>query len=351
MEDASCSGSTPFKRLVDHQSRDLSLHQDRHVSRGALGQSSFRSSQLHPAQGQQDAFGAFMGSASALPGFESDAATRLTPSLPFAQVAPPHAAAHPGFSSPMQMQMQTPAPASATSNWAADFNRFTAQQQRAPAPTLTPARQMSHSPAAQTSFQSAFAQPNFASAFGQSAFSPPVGATAEPDFDQEMSRWMSAHGAGNMQEVDAAMDQIARELEESEAVAAAIEASRQTHVESLEMGTLSLDSKEPELDTSPAMEQEQELQLEREQLHEPEPEPELEKETTDAQNSKSAVAEAAEKLLDAVKHESGEKWQNSIFLSLMRDFRDGRKDIVGDEIRSTGGGTGETTPAVQPVAT
>ena len=39
MEDASCSGSTPFKRIVDHQSRDLSLHQDRHVSRGAFGQS------------------------------------------------------------------------------------------------------------------------------------------------------------------------------------------------------------------------------------------------------------------------------------------------------------------------
>lgn len=291
-----------------------------------------------------------MGSASALPGFESDATTRLTPSLPFAQVAPPHAAAHPSFSS-SPMQMQTPAPASTASNWAADFNRFTAQQQRAPAPALAPARQMSHSPA-QTSFQPAFAQPNFASAFSQSVFSPPVGAAAaEPDFDQEMSRWMSAHGAGNMQEVDAAMDQIARELEESEAVAAAIEASRQTHVEALEIGTLSLDSKEPELDLSPAMEQEQELQLEREQLHEPEPEPELEKEpAADAQNSRSAVAEAAEKLLDAVKHESGEKWQNSIFLSLMRDFRDGRKDIVGDEIRSTGG-TGETTPAVQPVAT
>ncbi|KAL6854622.1 hypothetical protein J3F83DRAFT_477159 [Trichoderma novae-zelandiae] len=343
MEDASCSGSTPFKRLVDHQSRDLSHHQDRHVSRGAFGQNTFRSSPLHPAQGQQDAFGAFMGNASALPGFESDATARLTPSLPFTQVAPPHAAAHAGFSSPMQMQ--TPAPASAASNWAADFNRFTAQQ-RAPAPA--PARQMNHSPA-QTSFQPAFAQPNFASAFGQSVFSPPLGAAAEPDFDQEMSRWMSAHAAGNMQEVDAAMDQIARELEESEAVAAAIEASRQTHLETPEIGTLSLDSKEPEPEPAPVMEQQEDLQLEREQFLEPEPE--LEKEPAEAQNNKSAVAEAAEKLLDAVKHESGEKWQNSIFLSLMRDFRDGRKDIVGDEIRSTGAGETTTTPAVQPLAT
>ncbi|KAL7788205.1 hypothetical protein V8C37DRAFT_388847 [Trichoderma ceciliae] len=333
MEDASCSGSTPFKRLVDHQSRDLSHHQDRHVSRGAFGQSSFRSSPLHPAQGQQDGFGAFMGSASALPGFESDPATRLTPSLPFAQVAPTHAAAHPGFSSPMQMAT----PASNVSNWAADFNRFSVQQ-RSPAPTaLTPSRQMNHSPA-QTNYQPTFAQPtfaqpNFASAFGSSMFSPPAGAMAEPEFGQEMSRWMSAHGGGNMQEVDAAMEQMARELEESEAVAAAVEASRLTDLEAPEIGNLSLDSRKLESQLEPIMEQRQE--------------PELEKEQTDAQTPKSAVAEAAEKLLDCVKHENGEKWQNSIFLSLMRDFRDGRKDIVGDEIRSTG----ETTPAAHPVAT
>ncbi|KAM0262317.1 hypothetical protein ACHAQJ_001786 [Trichoderma viride] len=328
MEDASCSGSTPFKRLVDHQSRDLSHHQDRHVSRGAFGQNqSFRSSPLHPAHGQQDGFGAFMGSANALPGFESDAATGLTPSLPFAQVAPPHAAAHAGFSSPMQMA----APASTANNWAADFSRFSAQQQRSPA--LTQSRQMNHSPA-QTAFQPAFSQPNFASAFGPSVFSPPTGAVKEPGFDQEMSRWMSAHGGGNMKEVDAAMEQMALELEESEAIAAAVEASRLTDLETPEIGNLALNTRELESQLEPVIEQQQE--------------PELEKEQADAQNPKSAVAEAAEKLLDCVKHESGEKWQNSIFLSLMRDFRDGRKDIVGDEILST---TGETTPAAQPVAT
>ncbi|KAL7957099.1 hypothetical protein V8C34DRAFT_286763 [Trichoderma compactum] len=343
MEDASCSGSTPFKRLVDHQSRDSSHHQDRHVSRGAFGQNSFRSSSLHPAQGQQDGFGAFMGSASALPGFESDIATRLTPSLPFAQVAP--AAAHPSFSSPAPMQMQMQMQASSASSWATDFNRFTAQQQRAPsaARMAAPARQTSHSPAQsnyQSSYQPAFAQPNFAAAFGSpSMFSPPVAAAArEPDFDQEMSRWMSTHGGGNMAEVDAAMEQMARELEENEAVAAAVEASKQTHLEEPEISNLSLDSKEAGPELAPVVGQEQQL------------EPEPERQQADTQLPRSAVAEAAEKLLDCVKHESGEKWQNSIFLSLMRDFRDGRKDIVGDEIRST---TGETTPApaVQPVAT
>lgn len=33
MADASCSGGTPFKRLIDHQSRDVSHHQDRLVDR------------------------------------------------------------------------------------------------------------------------------------------------------------------------------------------------------------------------------------------------------------------------------------------------------------------------------
>lgn len=35
MADASCSGPSPFKRLVDHQSRDVSHHQDRLVDRSA----------------------------------------------------------------------------------------------------------------------------------------------------------------------------------------------------------------------------------------------------------------------------------------------------------------------------
>ena len=45
------------------------------------------------------------------------------------------------------------------------------------------------------------------------------------------------------------------------------------------------------------------------------------------------MSEAAEQLLETVQHEQGEKWQKSNFLSLMRDFRDGRKDIVDGEIR------------------
>lgn len=140
-----------------------------------------------------------------------------------------------------------------------------------------------------------------------------------------------------MKEVDAAMEQMALELEETEAMAAAVEASRLTDLDTPEISNLALDDEELGTKTEPVfLDEFTDQEPQREQVH--------------VQPPKSAVAEAAEKLLDCVKHESGEKWQNSIFLSLMRDFRDGRKDIVGDEIRSTT--TGETAaPAAQPVAT
>lgn len=54
---------------------------------------------------------------------------------------------------------------------------------------------------------------------------------------------------------------------------------------------------------------------------------------------KSEVSEAARQLLETVSHEEGEKWQRSKFLTLMREFRDGTKNIVDDQIEETGKGT------------
>lgn len=153
----------------------------------------------------------------------------------------------------------------------------------------------------------------------------------QADFDKEMSQWMSNHGGGNMSEVDAAMDQMARELELNEATLPAeaetvtstkdtqetASSSRYTDLETPEIGNLSL--QERELSQIPNTDAEQALHDEA------------------AAKGKSAVSEAAERLLESVQHENGEKWQNSVFLSLMRDFRDGRKDIVDNEIRATEG--------------
>lgn len=131
-------------------------------------------------------------------------------------------------------------------------------------------------------------------------------------------------GGGNMEQVDAAMEQMARELELNEAALAQAEATSEqvdtetatetTHFSDLgvpEIGNLSLENRDA------AAVAEQQI---------------LNEDEAAAMKGKSAVSEAAERLLESVQHESGEKWQNSVFLSLMRDFRDGKKDIVDNEI-------------------
>ncbi|KAL3962678.1 hypothetical protein ACCO45_004201 [Purpureocillium lilacinum] len=149
------------------------------------------------------------------------------------------------------------------------------------------------------------------------------------------------------------MEQMARELElneaalpqtsseATEAVASQQQTSTMTDLETPELGNLSLN----DTTTTTTINAEaiaptvEDTLLDQPQQHQP---PE------DAAKGKSAVSEAAERLLESVQHEAGEKWQNSVFLSLMRDFRDGRKDIVDNEIRQmegegdgSGGGGGD----------
>ena len=140
---------------------------------------------------------------------------------------------------------------------------------------------------------------------------------AESDFDDEMSRWMATHGgsavnAKAMEDVDAVMDQMARELElndhalsetKQDNMEASQEINQLTDLGGTEVGNLSRTEDSTE------------------ELADP--------------KARSEVSEAAERLLETVQHEEGEKWKNSVFLSLMRDFRDGRKDIVDNEIRET----------------
>lgn len=141
---------------------------------------------------------------------------------------------------------------------------------------------------------------------------------AEADFDQEMSRWMAAHGdgatnVGAMEDVDAVMDQMARELELNDHVLD--DASKMDATEQVEDNAHFTDLGSAELGNLSRNEQSTEVQ----------PDP----------KARSEVSEAAERLLESVQHEDGDKWKNSVFLSLMRDFRDGRKDIVDNKIQET----------------
>lgn len=147
---------------------------------------------------------------------------------------------------------------------------------------------------------------------------------AEADFDEEMSRWMATNGAVQskaMEDVDAVMDQMARELELNdpvldEAIVAKAENAHFTDLESPELGNLSRTETPVELPI----------------------------------NQRSEVSEAAERLLESVQHEEGDKWKNSVFLSLMRDFRDGRKDIIDNEVRETDIVASEGSSAAAPIS-
>ena len=269
-----------------------------------------------------------MNGAGAIPGAPHHAAGRL--------------AAHAAALEPLRPQTHSPlphqarmSPAPDTSGWANDFARFAGQpqqqrhipQQHAP---VQPAPQLQQSRMAEAfGFQPSMGlmQPN-------GGFSPFYGPTnggmmdlnaasaqrpaAEADFDQEMSRWMAVHGngtanAGAMEDVDAVMDQMARELELNDRVLD--DATKMDTIEPAEDDAHFTDLGSAEIGNLSRNEESTELK----------PEP----------KGRSEVSEAAERLLESVQHEDGDKWKNSVFLSLMRDFRDGRKDIIDNKIRET----------------
>lgn len=303
-------------------------------------------------QGPQDGFNAFMDSPGGLPGMHHDPAGRLAAhaaALQPAQTGPFGPTVAPELTS---FQAQ---PAPEMNNWAADFSKFAAQQPRHPQPQQQQQQRQGPMFAGaanpmQMNFQSAFSpQQSSYSPF----FAPAGGAYAQPqqapgeDFDQEMAKWMANNTAGgNMEQVDAAMEQMARELELNEAALAEPEAAtaettdaatankeEERHFSDLgvpEFNSLSLENREAPTVTPPEPLQEENTAADL---------------IADDARNKSAVSEAAERLLESVQHESGEKWQNSVFLALMRDFRDGRKDIVGNEVQQTDGVEG--APATQ----
>lgn len=281
----------------------------------------------------------------ALPGPGQHAVSRLAAQaavLGPAQTTPPFSPA---------MQHATPAmPAQGMNNWAADFARFSAQNQQNGQPVEQAHNAMNGGPVQAPGYQPPqfhqVPQAGFQSSFNGRAplFGPTNGGfrntalaeaqrpAAERDFQDEMDKWMAANGPENaraMEDVDAVMEQMARELELNEAILAreaeaqntSMHATNDAHFTDLEVpeiGNLSLDSRQPLTAAVPVDDQQQ-----------------LDNANTETPKVKSEVAEAAERLLESVQEEDGEKWKNSRFLSLMRDFRDGKKDIVDNEVRDT----------------
>lgn len=327
-------------------------------------------------QGPHDSFGAFMDAPTGLSGMHQhhDPAGRLAAHAAALQPTQAHGPFGPTVAPELTYHAQhAPAPAASdmSSNWAADFSRFAAQQpqhqhQQRQGPMFAGGSTAAANPM-QVNFQNAFTpqqnfSPFFAPAGGAYAQPPQAAAVGEADFDQEMAKWMANNTAsGNMAQVDAAMEQMARELELNEAALA--DGGSETLAAAQQSSSTAQDDAAQQNFSDLGVPELNNLSLENRDTGVVIPPEPLQEENTaadmladDARN-KSAVSEAAERLLESVQHENGEKWQNSVFLALMRDFRDGKKDIVGNEVQPTteeglgqGGSDKQGTNAAQAAA-
>ncbi|TDZ24734.1 hypothetical protein Cob_v002174 [Colletotrichum orbiculare MAFF 240422] len=261
MGDTSCSGSSPFKSLVEHSARDRSLHQDR-VSSLPNHQHGFRSVTAASTTQAHEAFGSFLTS-----------------------------------------------------------NGLTATS----------------------------------GSIGHSGAAHSVAAAAEAEFGFEMDQWIAAHEDRHIEDLETIMEELARDLErkrlsppesrdsqepnmDSCAVDnredAALEAGDQFEQQDMEaVATLFQDTAA----NSPSVGHEEATVL----SVVGKPAGRMRTETDgvlasgNLAHDQSELSVAARQILESVQHEQGEKWKNSQFLLLMRDFKDGNKDVFENEVRDT----------------
>ncbi|KAK1672894.1 hypothetical protein BDP55DRAFT_233809 [Colletotrichum godetiae] len=376
MADASCSGSTPFKGLVDHGAQDRSLHRDR-FSSAPNPQQGFRSTTQAFSAPAQAGFGEFLDSNGTGQVSLNTPQTHSSPISSFPQgLQSFHTSAAPDsrMFSPSPFQSASLIPTASrqdgsitssprASSWAQDFATFSrappgsgshmtgfpSSQYRAPPAGLTQNMMGSHS------------RPWLFGPQGGSAAGINHGVTStEADFDLEMNRWMAANGDGQMEDLDTVMEQLARELEQDQQTEDATQSSRGTIGGFVDTATTSTSdasvqgeaqriqafavtaSTTQQASGAPSVLETDAVNvptkasfsdhmpdLERLGLNEADQPP------AEHGQSTSDISEAARQILDSVQHEQGDKWKNSRFLSLMKDFRDGHKDIINNEILET----------------
>jgi len=258
----------------------------------------------------------------------------------------------------------------ATPTWAQDFTRFVGGVSNAgglPSGFLATQYRPSIPPAFPHNMMPLQAGPSISRPVGGSAIS--NAASAEADFDLEMGQWVATHGDGRMEHVDAVMEQIAKELEQQEEqqsstagqpfsidLAASVDTATisppsvslentaehtRTHLvaetsnQQVNDGQSLFDTRNVAVPSS-KNHLEQVPDMSQLKLHETS-ESAAPRPVEDAQSQRE-ISEAARQILQSVQHEKGDKWKNSQFLLLMKDFRDGNKDIVNNEILETSAG-------------
>ncbi|RDW71890.1 hypothetical protein BP5796_07924 [Coleophoma crateriformis] len=325
MADNFCGPSNALQNFQKHSSVDRTLQQDRLSSRQSPSQG-FRSSP-GPNAGLLD------------PEFEAFQAGQL----PQQQFEPP-GFQQPGFShAPPNLSQAGP------SNWATDFQRlsisntpppqfhqqsfnsqsqqrhdtggwhqdFARQQQNLPAQSSTPQLQHSFQPQHQYGFNPMstmsvaphFAEPLHRNQIEQSQ-------QASEIFDEEaFARAFEEASKAEMQGREEMKENIAQDMGQQQNAR-------------LEQEILLDKSAERLLETDPVIEH----RLGADLIHDPQNGQE-----TQNQNDPDALARTAAQLLDSVRNNTSEKFQNSQFLELMRQFRDKEAVVEGDKIVGASG--------------
>lgn len=144
---------------------------------------------------------------------------------------------------------------------------------------------------------------------------------ADDEFTQEMDAWMRANGsnltAEQMANVDAELASFADELNLE------AEADRDATIAHIE----------EQLDLQSPLEQMSLTDLAQAELNSLSATDQALEDSAGPSNADTELAQAAGRLLDSVEHETGDKWANSTFLQLMRDFRDGKKTVVDGDLQ------------------
>ncbi|GKT65875.1 peroxin 20 [Colletotrichum tofieldiae] len=382
MADSSCSGASPFKSLVEHGAQDRSLHQDRFAGAPGIHQG-FRSSGSAPSAQAQASFGAFLGSNASgqvgpttLPTYDSSISRPLqdlqAPRMPVAQQG--HRFSPELSSAIATAAVQLPHRQNHTANssiavpsWAQDFSKFSEGVHHAGSQASGFSATHHHSPVPvgfMNSMMPLQSGPSFFRPVSGSAVN--TATSAEADFDLEMDRWMATHGNGRMEDIDVVMEQIAQELErEQEQQSRSVDQASRIELDaSLDTTTafpqsVSLEDTTQRMLSTPVTEAINQQANDGRHLREASGAAVLRNESLSGQvpdlsrlgldeasdptvtgpveqgQSQTEISEAARQILQSVQHEKGDKWKNSRFLLLMKDFRDGNKDIVNDEILET----------------
>ncbi|KAG7101147.1 hypothetical protein HYQ44_019628 [Verticillium longisporum] len=347
MADNVCGGSTPLKALAEQGARDRSLQQDR-GRRAVPGPSNFRSNQPGMSQDPSQSYSTYLGNPN-----------QQLPAPYTTEYSGHHIKVHPNaFGARPQETVHSSQPPQ-TTNWAQDFDNFRREMVVPSQSGMTPPsiQHIQHHQHGQNfspvlSNQAMIARQTPLSMSGMMPLSvysnqhTPLEKGRDTEFDTAMRQWVASNGdlgAGVEEQVDAVMDKLARELEDIERA----EGERQSHAQTqsaigqddLLVGISHRDalanlatvgSLGPELDIASLQltDNTQNMNSMEEVSHH-----DRAAETSDALPIRSDVSEAARQLLQTVQHEQGDKWKQSQFLLLMKDFRDGQKDIIDNEIR------------------